>query len=87
MKTDDEAEYENAKMLPLLMSHYPSGTSSKNFEEVMQLEKYGFVHYSENSFSPIIEYDLRKIQASVKIAIQEGTGDKLLTTANSRMQE
>jgi len=37
MIADDEPEYENAERLPVLMSHYPSGSSSKNFEEVMQL--------------------------------------------------
>lgn len=43
------------------------------------------MHYLENNFSPIVEYDLSKIPESVKIAIQVGTGDKLSTPADSRI--
>ena len=84
MIADDEPNYDSKERMPVLMSHYPSGSGSKNYEHIVQLVKYGFVRYRNNDSVPLEYYDLSKMPKSINIALMVGSSDKLATEVDSR---
>ena len=68
----------------VLFSHYPSGSSSKNFRHIMQLIKYGFVKYREKLSDKLEYYDMSKIPKDISMALMVGTADRLATVTDTR---
>ena len=84
MVADDEPLFDNQDRMPVFLSHYPSGSSSKNYEHIMQLVSYGFVRYRYKNTDPLQFYNITKIPKSVNIALLAGKADKLACPHDSK---